>query len=65
MTMLATCCCRAAGLRSGDLEEAVANNSTVYGLNAVVLATFASLSAYNPALVSADWRRLIRGNYTV
>jgi hypothetical protein len=42
---------RVAGLRGGDLEGAVANNASIYGLNAVVLATFAGLSAYNPALV--------------
>lgn len=41
------------GLRNKDLEEPVANNSTIYAINAVVLATFAGLAAYNPGLVSA------------
>jgi hypothetical protein len=49
---------RIAGLRSGDLEGAVANNASIYGLNAVVLATFAGLSAYNPALVGVKARPL-------
>jgi hypothetical protein len=44
-----------AGVRSGDLEEAVAGNSTIYGINAVVLATAAGLAAYNPGLVRPDW----------
>jgi hypothetical protein len=41
-----------AGLRNGDFEEVVENNATIYGLNAVVLATFAGLAAYNPGFVS-------------
>jgi hypothetical protein len=44
-----------AGVRSGDLEEPVAGNSTIYGINAVVLATAAGLAAYNPGLVRHDW----------
>jgi hypothetical protein len=40
-----------AGVRSGDLEEPVANNSTIYSINAVVLATAAGIAAYNPGLV--------------
>jgi hypothetical protein len=41
-----------AGLRNGDFEEVVEKNATIYGFNAVVLATFAGLAAYNPGFVS-------------
>lgn len=41
------------GIRNKDFEEAVANNSTIYAINAVVLASFAGLAAYNPGVVSA------------
>lgn len=41
-----------AGLHDGDFEEVLENNVTIYGLNAVVLATFAGLAAYNPGFVS-------------
>jgi hypothetical protein len=50
----AYCCCVCAGVRSGDLEEPVANNSTIYSINAVVLATAAGIAAYNPGLVSSQ-----------
>jgi hypothetical protein len=43
-----------AGARSGNIEAPVANNPTVYGINAVVLALAAGLAAANPQLVSED-----------
>lgn len=44
--------CWVAGLRNGNFEEAVDNNSSIYALNALALAAFSGLAAFNPSLVS-------------
>lgn len=41
------------GARSGNIEAPVANNPTVYGINAVVLALAAGLAAANPQLTAS------------
>jgi len=43
----------AAGIRDSDFEEPVANNSTIYAINAVALASAAGIAALNPPLVRA------------
>lgn len=43
----------AAGIRDSDFEEPVANNSTIYAINAVALTSAATIAAFNPSLVRA------------
>jgi hypothetical protein len=51
-------CPSSAGIRDGDFEEAVANNSTIYAINAVALASASAIASFNPGLVSTQQSRL-------